>query len=143
MLFNWSHKKPINPLPLSLSLSLSLILCLFLLLSNHCVFVWQKFDYVILYKFEVFCDTLTNTQHFLETNAAVKQVSASLNRQIKKKVLLKYLSEGWNLRGGEGLRVISLFFRLIFWIYGFWQYICFQENSNSGSQYWICQAQAI
>lgn len=69
MLFNWSHKKPINPLPLSLSLSLSLILCLFLVLSNHCAFVWQKLDYVILYKFVVFCEKYTA---FLETNATVK-----------------------------------------------------------------------
>lgn len=148
MLFNWSHKKPINPLPRALSpplpphphssLSLSP--------SNHQDCVSARATSLSV---RHYCTTVLFQSHFKSNNSCEIQMCKSLkiDKKKKKKTGLKSF---WTKRGehkGEKLHVIASFFfffyLFILRIYGFWQYICSQENSNSGSQYWICQAQAI
>lgn len=119
MLFNWSHKKPINPLP-PLSLSHSLILCLFLSVKSPwmCVHVWHKFEYVLLlYEFVLLHKTLTIITIFLSQSWGLKSfrhafrcVSVSINRQIKNGVW-----SYWKKKKNGGTTVVwgsmwSLFF---------------------------------
>lgn len=122
MLFNWSHKKPINPSPAcSLPLSLSLSL------SNHnerelAISSAQCYFEIYFFKF--------NLELFLQH------------------VFEKHTSKKVQATKGEDLHAIALFSPARSLNVGIFfsppqQYMCSQENSNSGLQYWICQAQAI